>query len=148
MEPPRKRGRYKKYLKDSDVPVPRQTKHNWNKQELTWNSEEELTGDGSNEDDCNAEELITEDLETVHFSGNYEISALGAIGGQNTKRVTWNILSRLFSHAVAKPINMERSQWEEVLQGNAYTKFVDQPPTIPITTKGDTEITENTRRTP
>ncbi|KAE8630746.1 hypothetical protein XENTR_v10000941 [Xenopus tropicalis] len=33
------------------------------------------------------------------------ISALGAVGGQNTKRVTWNILSRLYSDAVAKQIN-------------------------------------------
>ncbi|XP_048864724.1 uncharacterized protein LOC125739063 isoform X3 [Brienomyrus brachyistius] len=33
------------------------------------------------------------------------ISALGATGGQNAKRVTWNILSRLFSDAVAKKIN-------------------------------------------
>ncbi|KAF5886967.1 uncharacterized protein DAT39_022394, partial [Clarias magur] len=33
------------------------------------------------------------------------ISALGAIGGQNTKRVTWNILSRLYSDAVARQIN-------------------------------------------
>ncbi|RXN17449.1 hypothetical protein ROHU_026897 [Labeo rohita] len=26
------------------------------------------------EDDCNAEELIMEDLETEHFSGNYELN--------------------------------------------------------------------------
>ncbi|XP_044210328.1 uncharacterized protein LOC122984085 [Thunnus albacares] len=33
------------------------------------------------------------------------ISALGAVGGENTKRVTWNILSRIFSDTVAKKIN-------------------------------------------
>uniref|UniRef100_A0A671LWF3 Uncharacterized LOC107657617 n=1 Tax=Sinocyclocheilus anshuiensis TaxID=1608454 RepID=A0A671LWF3_9TELE len=33
------------------------------------------------------------------------ISALGGIGGQNTKKVTWNILSSVFSDAVAKQIN-------------------------------------------
>lgn len=33
------------------------------------------------------------------------ISALGAVGGQNTKRITWNILHRLFSDSVAKKIN-------------------------------------------
>ncbi|XP_034553692.1 uncharacterized protein LOC117822870 [Notolabrus celidotus] len=33
------------------------------------------------------------------------ISALGAVGGQNTKRVTWNILSRIYSDNVAKQIN-------------------------------------------
>ncbi|XP_072563577.1 uncharacterized protein [Paramormyrops kingsleyae] len=33
------------------------------------------------------------------------ISVLGAVGGQNAKKVTWNILSRIFSDAVAKQIN-------------------------------------------
>ncbi|KAJ7995594.1 hypothetical protein DPEC_G00246210 [Dallia pectoralis] len=33
------------------------------------------------------------------------ISALGTVGGPNTKRVTWNILSRIFSDTVAKRIN-------------------------------------------
>ncbi|KAL1020811.1 hypothetical protein UPYG_G00004960 [Umbra pygmaea] len=33
------------------------------------------------------------------------ISALAAVGGQDTKRVTWNILARLFSCRVAKRIN-------------------------------------------
>ncbi|KAL1279608.1 hypothetical protein QQF64_026281 [Cirrhinus molitorella] len=33
------------------------------------------------------------------------ISALGGIGGQNTKKATWSILSSLFSAVVAKQIN-------------------------------------------
>ncbi|XP_062322167.1 uncharacterized protein LOC134023826 [Osmerus eperlanus] len=33
------------------------------------------------------------------------ISALGAVGGQNTKRISWNVLSKIFSDTVAKRIN-------------------------------------------
>ncbi|XP_046900281.1 uncharacterized protein LOC124483797 isoform X2 [Hypomesus transpacificus] len=33
------------------------------------------------------------------------ISALGAVGGQNTKRISWNVLSKIFSDTVAKIIN-------------------------------------------
>ncbi|XP_048010231.1 uncharacterized protein LOC125244209 isoform X2 [Megalobrama amblycephala] len=33
------------------------------------------------------------------------ISALGAVGGQNAKQITWNILHRIFSDPVAKHIN-------------------------------------------
>lgn len=34
-----------------------------------------------------------------------QISALGSIGGQDTKHVTWNILSHIFCDSVAKKIS-------------------------------------------
>ncbi|XP_034144040.1 uncharacterized protein LOC114829515 isoform X1 [Esox lucius] len=44
------------------------------------------------------------DARNSHAKQNM-ISALGAVGGQNSKTVTWNILSRIFSNTVAKQIN-------------------------------------------
>ncbi|KAK3553341.1 hypothetical protein QTP70_001344 [Hemibagrus guttatus] len=70
------------------------------------------------------------------------ISTLGAVGGQNTKRVTWNILSRLFTDAVAKQINWKgvngKKSFKEMLTrcllikgggdtGKVKMVFIEQP---------------------
>ncbi|XP_065119570.2 uncharacterized protein [Paramisgurnus dabryanus] len=56
------------------------------------------------------------------------ISALGAVGGQNTKQITWNILHRLFSDSVAKKINWKgvngKKCFKEMLTRNLLIRAV------------------------
>ncbi|XP_039505659.1 uncharacterized protein LOC120461499 [Pimephales promelas] len=60
------------------------------------------------------------DARNSHAKQNM-ISALGAVGGQNSKRVTWNVLSRIFSNTVAKQIN-----WKGVNGKRSFKEMLTQ----------------------